>query len=293
MGKDFYAGSAVAREVFDQANQILGFNLSDVCFNGPEDRLNQTDISQPAIYVTSIASFRAAQDAGRVDTKDVAAYAGLSLGEYTALHLAGAFSFEVGLKLVAARGRYMQEAAVAAPSGMVAIIGADHQAVDKICQEAANSEVLVPANYNAPGQVVISGSTSACERALSVAEAAGFRAVALKVAGAFHSPLMQPAADQMRSELDRADIHAPTTTVYANTTARPHQGVNEIKQALVDQIVSPVKWEQIMVELAANADARFIELAPGRTLTGLAKRINRRLRVESFATTEALTGSEA
>src|SRR3954454_6756692 len=212
MGKDFYAASSAARDVFDRADRLLGFKLSDLAFNGPDDRLNQTDVSQPAIYVASIACFAAAKDAGLIQPEEVTAYAGLSLGEYTALHLGGAFGFEDGLKLVAARGRYMQEAAVAAPSGMVAIAGADEAAVLGLCERAAGGEVLVPANYNAPGQIVVSGARGACERVLTEAEAKGFKAVALKVAGAFHSPLMQPAADRMRAKLDRVSFAAPRQT---------------------------------------------------------------------------------
>src|SRR3954453_19584039 len=148
MGKDYLESSPVARDVFETANRVLGFDLAAVCFGGPGERLNQTDVSQPAIYATSVAAFRAARDAGVIDPAAVTAYAGLSLGEYTALHLAGVFSFEDGLRLVAARGRYMQEAAVATPSGMVAVLGADKAAVAKLCDEAANGEVLVAANYN-------------------------------------------------------------------------------------------------------------------------------------------------
>src|SRR5437763_7886757 len=173
MGKDFYDASPAARDVFDRADSLLGFKLSDICFSGPEDRLNQTDISQPAIYVTSIACFASAKDAGIVQFEEITAYAGLSLGEYTALHLAGAFSFEDGLKLVQQRGRYMQEAAVATPSGMVSIIGADEAAVAKLCEHASHHEILVPANFNPPGQIVVSGTAGACERVTKAAEAAG------------------------------------------------------------------------------------------------------------------------
>src|SRR5688572_12628778 len=174
MGKDFYDASPAAKAVFDRANQIIGFDLAAICFNGPEEKLNQTDIAQPAIYVTSIAAFEAAKAAGKIEPETVTAYAGLSLGEYTALHLGGAFDFETGLKLVAARGRAMQDAAVATPSGMVAIMGADEAAVTKLCEDNANGEVLVPANFNAPGQVVVSGSNAACERFTQAAEGAGF-----------------------------------------------------------------------------------------------------------------------
>lgn len=282
MGKDFAEKSPVARDTFETANRVLGWDLSAVCFTGPEDRLNQTDVSQPAIYTASVASFRAARDAGKLDPAAVTAYAGLSLGEYTALHLAGVFGFEEGLQLVAARGRYMQEAAAAVPSGMVAILGAPKEAVGELCQQQAQGEVLVPANYNAPGQIVVSGSKSACERILAAAEAAGFKPAALKVAGAFHSPIMQPAADRMRAELDKVEFRPALKTVYSNVTAHPHRDAEQIKQLLVDQIVSPVHWEDTMTRLiGAGGEQKFVELAPGRTLAGLAKRINRRLPVES------------
>lgn len=285
MGKDFFESSPAARKIFDIANGVLEFDLQAACFNGPEDFLNRTDISQPAIYTTSIASFVAGVELGMLEPAAITAYAGLSLGEYTALHLAGVFGFEAGLKLVAARGKYMQEAAVATPSGMVAILGADEAAIAKICQDCAEGEVLTPANFNAPGQIVVSGSIAACGRALRAAEAAGFRATALKVAGAFHSPLMQSGADKMKAELENAVFAPPRTTVYSNVTAAAHADVASIKQRLVEQIVSPVKWEQTMKLLISQGGdgARFVELAPNRHLAGLAKRINRRLPVQSLA----------
>jgi [acyl-carrier-protein] S-malonyltransferase len=292
MGKSLYETSAEARETLERADQVLGFALSSICFEGPEERLNQTDISQPAICATSIASFRAAQAAGVIDPGSIAACAGLSLGEYTALHLAGVFSFEEGLKLVAARGRYMQEAAVASPSGMVALIGADEAQVNDLCRNAAGGEVLVPANYNAPGQIVISGSIGACQRAVTLAEAAGLKAAVLKVAGAFHSPLMRPAADKMSTELDRVAFSPPKVPVYSNVTAQPHEDVASIKRLLVEQIVSPVKWEQTARTLLASEGARFVELAPGRTLAGLAKRINRRLPILSVDNAESIVAAK-
>jgi [acyl-carrier-protein] S-malonyltransferase len=288
MGRDYFDSSPVAREVFEKADQLLGFSLSGLCFDGPEERLNQTDISQPAIYVTSIACFAAARQAGLVDAEQVTAFAGLSLGEYTALHLGGAFSFEDGLKLVAARGRCMQEAALTTPSGMVSIMGADEANVMQLCEQNAQGEVLVPANYNAPGQIVVSGAAAACERVAGAAEAAGFRAIPLKVAGAFHSPLMQSAADRMGAELSKVDMRPPRTKVYANVTAEPHGKVGVIRRLLVEQIVRPVRWEQTMQQLVSDPDARFVELAPGRVLTGLLKKINRRLPVESLSTADAL-----
>lgn len=294
MGKDYYQSMPAAREIFDLANEVLGWDLAACCFGGPEDKLNGTDVAQPAIYTTSIACFRAAVAAGRVDPSSATAYAGLSLGEYTALHLAGVFSFEDGLRLVAARGAYMQQAAVESRSGMVAVMGADEAAVNKLCAEAAGGEVLVPANFNAPGQIVVSGSTGACERVLKAAEAAGFKSTALKVAGAFHSPLMQPAADKMKAELDKVAFAAPRTAVYSNVTAKVHQDPASIKALLVDQIVKSVRWADTMQTLiASSAEARFVELAPGRTLAGLAKRINRRLPIENLESASALTASTA
>jgi [acyl-carrier-protein] S-malonyltransferase len=293
MGRDFFEARPAARAVFEQANQVLGFDLASVCFNGPEEKLNQTDISQPAIFTTSIACFRAASLAGLIAPDAVAAYAGLSLGEYTALHLGGAFSFEEGLKLVAARGKCMQAAAVATPSGMVAVMGADGDAVDRLCAEAGKGEVLVPANYNAPGQIVVSGAMGACQRMVEAAEAAGFKAVALKVAGAFHSPIMQSAAERMQAELAQVDLKSPATPVYSNVTGELHTDAASIRQLLVQQIVKPVRWEQTMQTLIGGGECRFVELAPGRTLAGLAKRINRRLPIESAGTVESLAAAKA
>src|SRR5215218_2364381 len=179
MGKDFHDASPAAKETFDAADRALGFDLASLCFTGPDERLNQTDISQPAIYVTSVAVFRAAVAAGVLNEGGDNQYAGLSLGEYTALHLAGVFGFEDGLKLVAARGKYMQEAAVATPSSMVALMGGDEPGVTKLCEDNAGGEVLVPANFNAPGQIVVSGSKAACERIAVAAGAAGLKAVPL------------------------------------------------------------------------------------------------------------------
>jgi [acyl-carrier-protein] S-malonyltransferase len=288
MGQDFVLSFDVAQKIFNDADKLLGFDLSNICFNGPEDRLNQTDIAQPAIYVTSVACFAAAKEAGKLEPEQVNAYAGLSLGEYTALHLAGVFSFEDGLRLVAARGKYMQDAAVATPSGMVSIIGADEASVSQLCEQSANGEVLVAANFNSPGQIVVSGAITACERVAKAAEAAGFKAIPLKVAGAFHSPLMQAAAEKMAGELEKVHFNSPRTAVYANVTAAVHGDAASIKRLLIEQIVKPVRWEQTMQHLVSQGDARWIELAPGRVLTGLLKKINRRLPVETLATADAL-----
>jgi len=294
MGKDYFEQHEPARKIFERAATVLGYDLAAICASGPEDRLNQTDVSQPAIYVTSVACYHAAVAAGAIQPIAVTAWAGLSLGEYTALHLGGVFGFEEGLKLVAARGKYMQEAAVATPSGMVALAGAaDEAKANELCAQAANGEVLVPANFNAPGQIVVSGSKGACERILPLAEAAGLKAIPLKVAGAFHSPLMQPAADRMAAELDKVKFDTPNQPIYANVTADRHHDAASIKKLLVEQIVKPVRWEQTMQALLGAGEARWIELAPGRVLAGLLKRINRRLPIESLATAETLTTAAA
>lgn len=279
MGKDFASQFPVARSIFDEANTVLGYDLATLCFEGPADRLNQTDVSQPAIYVTSIACHAAAKAAGKIPADADFAYAGLSLGEYTALHLAGVFSFQDGLHLVAARGQAMQAAAVATPSTMIAVMGADEAAITKLCEENAKGQVLVPANFNAPGQIVVSGSIEACARLGEAAAAAGFRAIPLTVAGAFHSPIMQPGADRMRQVLEEVSFKASTATVFSNVTAQPHADEASIKSLLVDQIVKPVRWEQTISQVANVEGNSFIELAPGKVLTGLLKKQNRRANV--------------
>jgi [acyl-carrier-protein] S-malonyltransferase len=288
MGKDFYESSSEAKEIFDAANEVLGIDLKSYCFSGPQDELNKTDISQPAIYVTSVACFRSAVAAGFIAPEQITAFAGLSLGEYTALHLGGAFDFETGLKLVRTRGIAMQQAADKMPGGMVSILGADEAAVNRLCSQCAQGGVLTPANFNAPGQIVVSGTHSACQQFMAAAEATGFKVIPLPVAGAFHSALMQSGADVMAIELQKAKLHMPATTVYANVNAEPHTDVPSMRDLLIKQVTHPVRWEQTMQKLVVAGPARFIELAPGRVLSGLMKRISRRLPVESLATIEAL-----
>lgn len=283
MGKGWYGADVVAREVFEEANDVLGFDLAKVCFDGPVDEVNRTDVAQAAIYVVSVASYRALVDRGVVG--NVVATAGLSLGEYTALHLAGAFDFADGLMLVRKRGQYMQEAAETVESGMVALIGVDEEQAETICERARGDEVLVGANYNCRGQVVISGGAEACEQALKVAEGDGVVAVALSVAGAFHSPLMQSAADRMVVALDEVKWSSPTVPVLSNVTGSAHDNgdVESIKKLLVEQITHPVRWEADVRWLLDNVAGCYIELAPGRVLSGLMRRIDRKTKVENYA----------
>ncbi|MHB1156481.1 MAG: ACP S-malonyltransferase [Phycisphaerales bacterium] len=285
MGRLWAEKFDVSRKVFSRADDVLGFGLSKVCFEGPESEVTRTDIAQAAIYTTSVACCEALKEQGVIDPAHLVATAGLSLGEYTALYMAGAFSFEDGLMLVRQRGSFMQEAAVASPSSMVALIGADETQANQLCDEARGSGVLVPANFNCPGQVVVSGSKDACERALTVAAKMGLKAAALTVAGAFHSPLMQPAADHMAAALDKANWNLPTVPVMSNVTGSPHSNdIASIKKRLVAQITQSVRWTQDVQWLIANVPgARFVEPAPGKVLSGLMRRINKAVKVETFA----------
>lgn len=289
MGRAWFEKSPAARQMLERADAVLssklGAKLTDLCFNGPDERLNRTDIAQPAIFAVSVASFRALfPDAA---PSDFAAMAGLSLGEYTALHLAGAISFESSLELVFLRGQAMQSAAEASKGSMVALIGADDAQAQAVCDKASQGQVLVPANYNAPGQIVLSGHAEACDRAVTVAGEMGFRATKLAVAGAFHSPLMQPAADRLAAALAKSDIQSPHCRVISNVTAQTYgTGADAgralpdvIRQRLVEQLTKPVRWSQSCAALAAECKGEFHELAPNKVLAGLMRRIDRAIKV--------------
>lgn len=289
MAKEWVEQHAAAKAIFDQANESLGFDLAKLCFDGPEDELNRTDKAQVAIYTASVACHSAIKALDQVG--EVVLTAGLSLGEFTALHLAGAFDFLTGLQLVKLRGEAMQDAAQMSESSMVALVGADEAQALALCEEALNDpenkgeEVLVPANFNCPGQVVISGSLKACERAEAVADKMGIRSTQLAVAGAFHSPLMMPAADRLAEALDKTEWQLPTVPVMSNVTAEPHeQDVESIKQRLVEQLTHPVRWSQSIENvLLRHPTTRLIELAPGKVLAGLMRRIDRKAKVENLS----------
>lgn len=293
MGAAWREQSPAARRVFDRADEILGDALgqplSTLCLSGPAEVLNRTDVSQPAIFVCSVACWHGLCEARDMTPSDapLAAAAGLSLGEYTALHLAGALDFEAALQLVALRGRAMQEAAEAAPSGMLALIGADEEQARRVCDDARGGDVLVAANFNAPGQVVLSGSAAAIERAAGAAETSGLRSSPLPVAGAFHSPLMQPAADRLRTALEKASLRPPRCTVLSNVTGEPHDDVaGSIRRRLVEQLTWPVRWMACCQWLVGNVEGELHELAPGRTLAGLMRRIDRSQKVQTHETPE-------
>ncbi len=302
LGRSWFDASPAAEQTFGAADEILGdrlgARLSDLCFAGPGDRLSRTDVAQPALFTAAVASFQAlvAQAEARAEAIEIVAGAGLSLGEYTALHLAGALSFADALRLVALRGRAMQAAAESSRGGMVALIGADEAQAEQVCADAAGAEVLVCANVNAPGQIVLSGARSACDRAVEVAGRAGIRATRLEVAGAFHSPLMRPAADRLHAALEKTEIREPRRPVLSNVTALPHgpgpgDGASvvapSIRRRLVEQLTHPVRWEQCCRFLVEHAKGEMHELAPGKTLAGLMRRIDRALKVSSHDAPEA------
>ncbi|MFQ5430215.1 MAG: ACP S-malonyltransferase [Phycisphaerae bacterium] len=288
MGRDVAAVSQAARDVFAQADDLLHSDLSKRCFEGPADRLNATDVSQPAIFVTSVAIWRALEERGQCRTWDIRATAGLSLGEYTALHVAGRLGFEDGLKLVAERGRLMQAAAEASAGGMVSVMGLDEAAVRKLCEEAAGDDVLVPANFNCPGQIVISGASVACERAVALAEKYGARAVPLTVAGAFHSPLMAPAVAGLRTALEAVEIRQGRFPVVSNVSADYHADSDGVRDLLRRQVAQPIRWQASIERLIAEGCERFVEVGPGRVLTGLMRKINRGVTARNYSAAAAL-----
>ncbi|MGA2915151.1 MAG: ACP S-malonyltransferase [Sedimentisphaerales bacterium] len=279
MGRDFYDAAPAAKQIFDKANQITGFDLAKICFEGPEDKLNSTVISQPAIFTTSVAILEVLKSKNTIPPANITA--GLSLGEYTALYAAGCFSFEDGLKLVQKRGQAMQAAADASKGSMVSIVGLEQTAVEKLCAEAAQGELLNCANYNCPGQIVITGDIDACKRALSLAEKFGaIKAIELKVAGAFHSEMMKPAAQELQKALAQCKINdIGNISVIANVDAEYYKTKEQISAGLIKQLTGAVLWQKSMERLLANGVNKFYEIGPNKVLTGLMRRINRKAEV--------------
>lgn len=274
-----------ARSRFDQANEQLGYDLLEMCRTGPAEQLDSTAHSQPAIYVASLAAMEKL-DAEQPDVVDrCVVTAGLSLGEYTALAFAGALSFSDGLRVVAERGAAMQDAAEAVPSGMVSILGMELADVQAVCREAAQGEVLQVANLLCPGNIVVSGTIAACERAAELADQGGaMRVVPLAVAGAFHTELMQPAVERLEAVLETVDLRPPRIPVISNVDAQAHDDPVEIRRLLCEQVVSPVRWEDSMRHLLSEFQvASCYEIGPGRVLKGLMKRIDRKMPLENVA----------
>ncbi len=269
MGKDLYDNNAEAKELFEKANDILGFRITDLMFEGTEEDLKQTKVTQPAIFLHSVLLAKSLGDEFQPDM-----VAGHSLGEFSALVAAGALSFEEGLKLVSKRAMAMQKACEARPSTMAAVLALSDEKVEELCAEV--DDVVAPANYNCPGQVVISGTIegidAACEKMLA---AGAKRAMKLKVGGAFHSPLMQPAQEELAEAIAAAEFHTPRCPIYQNVDGRPHTDPAEIKENLIKQLTAPVRWTYDVQAMIADGADEFIELGPGSVLQGLVKKIDR------------------
>lgn len=268
MGKDLYENNAKAREMFDKANEILGFNITDVMFEGTADDLKQTKVTQPAVFLHSVVLAATMGDEFNPDM-----VAGHSLGEFSALVAAGAMAFEDGLKLVAARARAMQKACEAKPSTMAAVLALPDEKVEEICDSVEGT--VVAANYNCPGQIVISGEIEAVDAACAKAlEAGAKRALRLPVGGAFHSPLMEPARQELAAAIEATEFSTPRVPVYQNVDAKPHTDPAEIKANLVAQLTAPVRWTQSVRNMIADGATEFVELGPGKVLQGLVAKID-------------------
>lgn len=277
MGKDHYENSAFAKKLFEQANEILGFRISDTMFGGTEEDLKQTNVTQPAIFLHSVIAFKSIESA-RPDM-----VAGHSLGEFTALVANGTLSFEDALQLVAVRATAMQKACEVNPSTMAAVLNLADEKVEGICAEVQQEtgEIVVPANYNCPGQLVISGSRKGIDIACERMKAAGAkRALVLPVGGAFHSPLMLPAKEELQAKILSIKFHSPTCAIYQNVAAKAVMDNEEIKQNLVDQLTGAVKWTQSVQAMIADGATRFTEAGPGKVLQGLVLKINKEMQVE-------------
>ena len=279
MGKDLYENNALAKELFDKADEILGFKITDIMFAGTDEQLKQTNVTQPAVFLHSVISALCLGD----DFKP-AMVAGHSLGEFSALVAAGALSFEDGLKLVAARANAMQKACEANPGTMAAIIGLSDEKVEEVCSEvSADGHIVVAANYNCPGQLVISGNVeavnAACEK---LKEAGAKRALPLKVGGAFHSPLMQPAKDELQAAIEQTEFAAPSCPVYQNVDAKAHTDAAEIKANLTAQLTSPVRWTASVQAMIADGADDFTECGPGKALQGMIGRIDKNVAVKGI-----------
>ena len=273
MGKDLYESNAKAKELFDKANEILGYRITDIMFEGTDEDLKQTKVTQPAVFLHSVIT------ALCMDDYKPDMVAGHSLGEFSALTAAGALSFEDGLRLVYARAMAMQKACEAAPSTMAAIIGMPDETIEKVCAEVSKEGcVVVPANYNSPGQVVISGNVDAVKEAcVKLKEAGAKRALPLAVGGAFHSPLMEMARVELAAAIEKSPVEAPICPVYQNVDAKPHTDPVEIKENLLKQLTSPVRWTQCVKNMIADGMTEFVECGPGQVLTGLIGRIQKSL----------------
>lgn len=286
MGRQLYDTQPAARRLYQRARAVLGYDLAQLCFEGPEEELDSTVISQPALFVTSLAALESLKTESPGIVHACAAAAGLSLGEYSAMVFAGVMEFEPALEVVQQRGEAMQAAADATASGMVSILGLSLDRVEALCAQARQpGEILQVANQLCPGNVVISGHAAACERAAEMAEPAGaMKAVPLAVAGAFHTDLMRAAVDRLAAALARVPLRTPRIPVVSNVDAQAHADPDELRQLLIRQVVSPVRWEDSIQYLrVTHGINHFYEIGPGRVLRGLLKRIDRKLPCDSVS----------
>ncbi|MCF2504023.1 ACP S-malonyltransferase [Dyadobacter sp. CY107] len=276
MGLDLYQSSDSAKTLFDQANSILGFDITKIMFEGTDEELKQTNVTQPAIFIHSVILAKISADF------DPNMVAGHSLGEFSALVAAGTLSFEDGLKLVAKRADAMQKACEIRPSTMAAILGLADNIIEEVCA-GITDEIVVPANYNCPGQVVISGTIEGVEKACELLKAAGAkRALILPVGGAFHSPLMEPAKEELAAAIHAAEFQPPICAVYQNVNAKPATEVNVIKENLISQLTAPVRWTQSIEQMVNDGAETFIECGPGKVLQGLVKKIASTVEIKSI-----------
>lgn len=278
MGKDLYENSPLAKELFEKANKILGYRITDIMFEGTDEELRQTKVTQPAVFLHSVISALSLEENFKPEMT-----AGHSLGEFSALVAAKALSFEDGLKLVYARAMAMQKACETIPSTMAAILALPDEKVEEICASITD-DIVVPANYNCSGQIVISGSVFGISKACDLMKAAGAkRALPLKVGGAFHSPLMQPAKDELEAAINSTEFHIPQCPVYQNVDALPHTDPTEIKRNLIAQLTASVRWTQTIKNMIADGATEFIECGPGAVLQGLIKKIDSNAHTEGVA----------
>ncbi|MCI6102048.1 MAG: ACP S-malonyltransferase [Prevotella sp.] len=280
MGKDLYESNATAKQLFDKADEILGFKITDIMFSGTDDELKQTKVTQPAVFLHSVISALCMESG-----EEPSMVAGHSLGEFSALVYSGALSFEDGLRLVAARANAMQKACEANPGTMAAIIALPDDKVEEICAEVSKEgKVVVPANFNCPGQLVISGEVDAINEACERMKAAGAkRALPLKVGGAFHSPLMQPAKEELQEAIEGTNFSTPKCPVYQNVDAKPHTNPAEIKANLIAQLTSSVRWTESVKNMIADGADDFTECGPGKALQGMIARIDRNVAAHGVA----------
>lgn len=277
MGKNLYDTNEQAKELFEKANKILGFRISDIMFSGSEEELKQTKVTQPAVFLHSVIAYLTTPELKPDMT------AGHSLGEFSALVAAGALSFEDGLKLVSQRATAMQKACELNPSTMAAILGLEDAKVEEVCA-GITDEIVVPANYNCPGQLVISGSIAGIEKGCEAMKAAGAkRALVLQVGGAFHSPLMEPARQELQAAIESTDFKTPVCPVYQNVDAKPYTNPEEIKANLINQLTAPVRWTQTIQNMVADGAGQFSECGPGNVLQGLVKKIHKEATTSGLA----------